>query len=145
MHPPPLPGQGIPNGPPGALSADTPGPTTPLPVGQINEQYLQQHQNVSNRLEADRGYDSVFSQRNTNRRKPTSAFKCKSSQPTPAAHRHVLRPESASRLPVPGILTQLERARDQPRNPSVDFTGRLHLLRSSRLAGRRLCGVQHPK
>ncbi|KAI4140404.1 MAG: hypothetical protein LQ341_003848 [Variospora aurantia] len=62
MHPPPPPGQGIPNGPPGALSADTPGPTTPLPVGQINEQYLQQHQNVSNRLEADRGYDSVFSQ-----------------------------------------------------------------------------------
>ncbi|KAL8988369.1 MAG: hypothetical protein Q9177_002547 [Variospora cf. flavescens] len=62
MHPPPPPGQGIPNGPPGALSADTPGPTTPLHVGQINEQYLQQHQNVSNRLEADRGYDSVFSQ-----------------------------------------------------------------------------------
>lgn len=62
MHPPQTPGQGVPQGPPGALPADTPGPTTPLPVSQINEQYIQQNQNISNRLEADRGYDSVFSQ-----------------------------------------------------------------------------------
>lgn len=62
MHPPPTPGQGIPNGLPGAMPADAPGPTTPLQIGQINEQYIQQLQNVSNRLEADRGYDSVFSQ-----------------------------------------------------------------------------------
>lgn len=62
MHPPPTPGQPTPQGLPGALPADTPGPMAPLPVSQINEQYIQQNQNVSNRLEADRGYDSVFSQ-----------------------------------------------------------------------------------
>ncbi|KAL8713345.1 MAG: hypothetical protein Q9220_002544 [cf. Caloplaca sp. 1 TL-2023] len=55
-------GQNVPQGLPGALPADTPGPTSPLSVSQINEQYLQQNQNISNRLEADRGYDSVFAQ-----------------------------------------------------------------------------------
>ncbi|KAL8691700.1 MAG: hypothetical protein Q9218_003137 [Villophora microphyllina] len=54
-----MPGQAVPQGPPGALPADTPGPTSPLPVSQINEQYMQQNQNISNRLEADRGYDKI--------------------------------------------------------------------------------------
>lgn len=62
MHPPAVPGQAGSQGPPGALPVDTPGPISPLPVSQINEHYMQQNQNISNRLEADRGYDSVFSQ-----------------------------------------------------------------------------------
>ncbi len=57
-----MPGHAEPQGLPGALPADTPGPTTPLSVSQINEQYMQQNQSISDRLEADRGYDSVFSQ-----------------------------------------------------------------------------------
>ena len=61
-HPPPAPGQGGPQGLPGALPSDHAGPTTPLAVSQINEQYIQQKQSVNDRLEADRGYDSVFSQ-----------------------------------------------------------------------------------
>ena len=61
-HPPPAPGQSGPQGLPGALPSDYPGPTTPLAVSQINEHYIQQRQSVSDRLEADRGYDSVFSQ-----------------------------------------------------------------------------------
>ncbi|KAL8820565.1 MAG: hypothetical protein Q9223_001245 [Gallowayella weberi] len=61
-HPPPTSGQVGPQGLPGALPAEYPGPTTPLPVSQINEQYIQQKQSVSDRLEADRGYDSVFGQ-----------------------------------------------------------------------------------
>ncbi|KAI4208251.1 MAG: hypothetical protein LQ346_000131 [Caloplaca aetnensis] len=54
--------KGVPQGPPGALPTDAPGPTTPLGVSQMNEQYIQQNQNIASRLEADRGYDSVFSQ-----------------------------------------------------------------------------------
>lgn len=63
MHPPPMPGQGPPLGPPGAMSADAPGPTESMPINRMNEMYMQQKQGVSDRLEADgRGYDSVFSQ-----------------------------------------------------------------------------------
>ena len=63
MHPPPMPGQGPPLGPPGALSPDMPGPTESIPVHRINEMYMQQKQSVNDRLEADgRGYDSVFAQ-----------------------------------------------------------------------------------
>lgn len=63
MHPPPMPGQGPPQGPPGAIAPGAPGPIDALPVNRMNEMYMQQHQNVSDRLEADaRGYDSVFSQ-----------------------------------------------------------------------------------
>lgn len=63
MHPPLSPGQGLPHGPPGALSPGAPGPTDPIPVNQLNDMYMQQHQDVSNRLEADgRGYGNVFSQ-----------------------------------------------------------------------------------
>ncbi|KAL8950657.1 MAG: hypothetical protein Q9222_003316 [Ikaeria aurantiellina] len=61
-HPPSAVGQNVPQGLPGALPSDTPGPTSPLSVSEINEQYIQQNQNISNRLEADRGYDSVFAQ-----------------------------------------------------------------------------------
>lgn len=63
MHPPPMPGQGPPQGPPGAMSPDTPGPTESMPIHRMNEMYIQQKQGVNDRLEADgRGYDSVFSQ-----------------------------------------------------------------------------------
>jgi len=63
MHPPPMPAQGLPHGPPGALSSDMPGPTEPIPVNRMNEMYMQQKQSVNDRLEADgRGYDSVFAQ-----------------------------------------------------------------------------------
>ncbi|CAF9906349.1 MAG: hypothetical protein ALECFALPRED_002207 [Alectoria fallacina] len=63
MHPPQSPGQGPPQGPPGAFSPGVPGPADPIPVNQMNEIYMQQQQEVSNRLEADgRGYGSVFSQ-----------------------------------------------------------------------------------
>ncbi|KAI9871568.1 MAG: hypothetical protein M1830_002736 [Pleopsidium flavum] len=63
MHPPPMPGQGPPQGPPGALSPDTPGPTESIPVHRMNDMYMQQKQGVNDRLEADgRGYDSVFAQ-----------------------------------------------------------------------------------
>lgn len=63
MHPPAMPGQGPPLGPPGALGPDHPGPTDAVPVNRMNELYMQQKQNVDDRLEADgRGYDSVFSQ-----------------------------------------------------------------------------------
>lgn len=63
MHPPVMPGQGPPLGPPGALGPHTPGPTDAVPVNRMNEMYLQQKQSVDDRLEADsRGYDSVFSQ-----------------------------------------------------------------------------------
>ena len=63
MHPPPMPGHGMHAGPPGALSPDQPGTTETLPVDRMNEMYVQQQQDVSNRLEADgRGYESVFSQ-----------------------------------------------------------------------------------
>ena len=58
-----MPGHHMPPGPPGALSPDQPGPTEALPVDRMNEMYLQQRQDVNNRLEADgRGFDSVFSQ-----------------------------------------------------------------------------------
>lgn len=58
-----MPGQGLPPGPPGAMSADIPGPTESIPINRMNELYVQQKQGVSDRLEADgRGYDSVFSQ-----------------------------------------------------------------------------------
>ncbi len=63
MHPPPMPGQGLPHGAPGAFSPDMPGPTEPIPVSRMNEMYMQQKQSVNDRLEADgRGYDSVFAQ-----------------------------------------------------------------------------------
>ena len=63
MHPPQALGQAPPQGPPGALSADTPGPTETLPVSILNEMFMQNNQGVSDRLEADsRGYDTVFSQ-----------------------------------------------------------------------------------
>ena len=63
MHPPPMPGQGPPQGPPGAFGPDTPGQTEAIPVSRMNEMYMQQRQTVDDRLEADsRGYDSVFSQ-----------------------------------------------------------------------------------
>ncbi len=53
----------MPQGPPGALSPGATGPTEPVPVPQMNENYMQQRQDASDRLEADRGgYDSVFSQ-----------------------------------------------------------------------------------
>ena len=58
-----MPGQGPPQGLPGARSPGAPGPIDALPVTRVNEIYMQQKQNVTNRLEADaRGYDSVFSQ-----------------------------------------------------------------------------------
>ena len=63
MHPPLSPGQGPPLGPPGALSPGAPGPADPIPVNQLNDMYMQQQQDVGNRLEADgRGYGNVFSQ-----------------------------------------------------------------------------------
>lgn len=63
LHPPPMPGQGPPQGPPGARSPGAPGPIDAIPVGRMNEMYMQQSQGVGDRLEADaRGYDSVFSQ-----------------------------------------------------------------------------------
>lgn len=63
MHPPPMPGQGLPHGGPGARSPGAPGPIDALSVGRMNEMYMQQNQAVGDRLEADsRGYDSVFSQ-----------------------------------------------------------------------------------
>ena len=63
MHPPQSPGQGPPPGPPGALSPGAPGPTDPIPVNQLNDMYMQQQQDISNRLEADgRGYGNLFSQ-----------------------------------------------------------------------------------
>lgn len=62
MHPPQSPSQGPPQGPPGALFPGAPGPTDPMSINQMNEIYMQQRQGVSDRLEADRGYDTVFSQ-----------------------------------------------------------------------------------
>lgn len=63
MHPPPMPGQGLHQGPPGGRSPGAPGPIEALPVHRMNEIYMHQNQKVSDRLEADsRGYDSVFSQ-----------------------------------------------------------------------------------
>lgn len=62
VHPPLMPGQGLPHGPPGARSPGAPGPIEALPVSRMNEMYMHQNQAVSDRLEADsRGYDSVFS------------------------------------------------------------------------------------
>lgn len=58
-----MPGLGIPQGPPGARSPGVPGPLDAVPIGRMNELYMQQNQGVSDRLEADaRGYDSVFAQ-----------------------------------------------------------------------------------
>ncbi|MCJ1464572.1 hypothetical protein MMC07_003185 [Pseudocyphellaria aurata] len=58
-----MPGQGLPQGPPGARSPGAPGPIDALSVNRMNEMYMHQNQGVSDRLEADsRGYDSVFSQ-----------------------------------------------------------------------------------
>lgn len=52
-----------PQGAPGALLPNTPGPTEALSVSQINEEYIRKEQNVRDRLEAEsRGYESVFSQ-----------------------------------------------------------------------------------
>lgn len=63
MHPPPMPGQGPPQGLPGAYPPDVPGPIDAISVHRMNEILKQQNQSVSDRLEADaRGYDSVFSQ-----------------------------------------------------------------------------------
>ena len=63
MHPPAMPGQGPPPGPPGALNPDAPGQTDAIPIHQMNEMYMLQQQSISDRLEAEsRGYDSVFSQ-----------------------------------------------------------------------------------
>ena len=45
-HPP---GQATPQGPPGALSPDVPGPIKPVPVDQLNNMYMQRNQDVSNR------------------------------------------------------------------------------------------------
>lgn len=49
LHPPSLPGQGPPQGPPGAISPDTPGPIKAISVSQLNDIYLQKSQDVSNR------------------------------------------------------------------------------------------------
>ena len=57
-----MPGQVTTQGLPGALPTDAPGPISTLSVSQINEHYMQQTQSVSDRLEADRGYDNIFSQ-----------------------------------------------------------------------------------
>ena len=63
MHPPPMPGQMQPQGPPGSLDPGMPGPTDPVAVQRLNEMYMAQRQGVSDRLETDgRGYNSVFSQ-----------------------------------------------------------------------------------
>lgn len=63
MHPPATPGQGPPQGPPGAVTPGAPGPMEPMDVNRMNEMYMQQKQGANDRLEADgRGYDSVFSQ-----------------------------------------------------------------------------------
>ena len=63
MHPPPMHGQGPPQGHPGGYPSDVPGPIDALSVHRMNEILKQQQQGVSDRLEADaRGYDSVFSQ-----------------------------------------------------------------------------------
>ncbi|KAL2042153.1 hypothetical protein N7G274_005341 [Stereocaulon virgatum] len=63
MHPPLSPGQVPPQGPPGALPPGAPGPTDPMAINHMNEMYMQQRQDVNNRLEADsRGYETVFSQ-----------------------------------------------------------------------------------
>ena len=63
MHPPPMPGQGPPQGPPGALDPNTPAPAEAVSVAQLNDMYLQQKQNLASRLEAEsRGYDNVFAQ-----------------------------------------------------------------------------------
>ncbi|KAI9817244.1 MAG: hypothetical protein M1827_001357 [Pycnora praestabilis] len=63
MHPPPGPGSMPPQGPPGAMGPDMPGPIESIPVDRMNEMYMQQNQAVNDRLEADgRGYDSVFAQ-----------------------------------------------------------------------------------
>lgn len=63
LHPPPMPGQGPPQGLPGATPQGVAGPLEAVPVNRMNELYLQQVQSVNDRLEADsRGYDSVFSQ-----------------------------------------------------------------------------------
>ncbi|KAI9729327.1 MAG: hypothetical protein M1834_006998 [Cirrosporium novae-zelandiae] len=61
-HPPPLPGA-APQGPPGSVPADTPTPIDPLSVNRLNETYVDNRQEIANRLEAEgRGYDSVFAQ-----------------------------------------------------------------------------------
>lgn len=63
LHPPPMPGQGPPQGLPGANPPNVAGPLEAVPVNRMNEMYLQQVQSVNDRLEAEsRGYDSVFSQ-----------------------------------------------------------------------------------
>ena len=49
LHPPSLPGQGPPQGPPGAISPDAPGPIKAISVSQLNDIYLQKNQDVSNR------------------------------------------------------------------------------------------------
>ena len=45
-HPP---GQAIPQGLPGGLSPDVPGPTKPVPVDQLNNLYMQRNQDVNDR------------------------------------------------------------------------------------------------
>ncbi|KAI9798622.1 MAG: hypothetical protein M1825_005046 [Sarcosagium campestre] len=53
----------VPQGHPGAMPLDAPGPTDAVPVKRLNEMYTSHKQGVSDRLEADgRGYTSVFSQ-----------------------------------------------------------------------------------
>ncbi len=45
------------------MSPGEPGPIDPVPVNRMNEMFMQQHQAIDDRLEAEaRGYDSVFSQ-----------------------------------------------------------------------------------
>ena len=58
-----MPGQNIPQGPPGAFPPDHPGPADAIPVNRMNENFVQRRQELGNRLETDsRGYESVFSQ-----------------------------------------------------------------------------------
>lgn len=52
-----------PQGPPGAIAPEAPGPSDALPVSQINEDFMNRHQGMHDRLEAEsRGYESIFSQ-----------------------------------------------------------------------------------
>lgn len=52
-----------PQGPPGAISPEAPGPSDALPVSQINEDFMNRRQRMHDRLEAQsRGYESIFSQ-----------------------------------------------------------------------------------
>ncbi|MCJ1374045.1 hypothetical protein MMC20_005275 [Loxospora ochrophaea] len=57
-----MPGQGPPQGPPGAFGPETPGPADALPVSRMNELYMQQKQGMNDRLEADsRGHFVLYS------------------------------------------------------------------------------------